>query len=274
VNAVQRPIVRTSAVTIFSLALLFFLSASYGAEDDCERQLGEDIRWVFLGFLFAVVLGDIASKFVRLFGDWDRTRAVSLARLSHLVLTLTVVLLSWIGWSLSVLHCVYPQPKLVFEVPTLFAFVDVVILTSYYALATGVDVHDAANGKLPSARHMLLWSMIIFIAYFLWDVLVAFVHPERDANFWQYGWVISLICSALASTAFGILRNHTPRHPPNAYFVYATDACLMSLFFAFRAVKQALYLLPKDHSAFQLWASVSTVLLLSFLFFLIRAWRI
>jgi hypothetical protein len=121
----------------------------------------------------------------------------------------------------------------------LFVIIDAAIFTSYYSLVLGIDVHAEENMALPSVRHALLWTIVIFVGYLTWDILVAHVHSEmEDSEYWQHRWWVSAVCSVLAYAAFVVLEGASP-NANDARFVYFTDGALIALFVAFRAMKES-----------------------------------
>jgi hypothetical protein len=74
-----------------------------------EVMLGDDIRWVFISFLFAITASEIVGKFSRIFLRWKEVGRGKVPALSHLILAMVVVVTSWLGWSLSTKGRLYPQ---------------------------------------------------------------------------------------------------------------------------------------------------------------------
>ncbi len=239
------------------LVVSLLLSLSFSAHGaTTKHQLGEDIRWVFVSFLFALVIAEIAQRFSKIFIGWNKVKARG-PKLLHLVFASIVVMLSWVGWSLAVIYGAYPEPTAIFELPTLFVFLDVALLISYYSLALGIDVCSQENPELPSIRHVLLWTVIIFAGYLLWDVLVA--HLRHD--FLEYKWWPSACCLVLATIAFAFLGKAKAK-PHDPWLVYYVDGALISLFVAFRAMKG---FKPWSRDTWNDFALMSAILVLMFI---------
>src|SRR5207247_9785578 len=73
---------------------------SRGAHMD-KAAIGEDMRWVFVSFLYAVVARDIASKISRVFCNWEKMAIIRCTALSHLALAAVVVTTCWLAWGLG-----------------------------------------------------------------------------------------------------------------------------------------------------------------------------
>ncbi len=105
-----------------------------------KAAIGEDIRWVFVSFLYAVVASDIASKISRVFCNWEKMAIIRRTALSHLALAAVVVITSWLGWSLGTASHSYAQVTDVISWPTLLVLMDFILLVFYYALVCGIEV--------------------------------------------------------------------------------------------------------------------------------------
>ena len=136
--------------------------------------IGEDIRWVFISFLFALVISEIAAKCGRLLLSWKEAGRGAFPTFSHLILAAVVVATSWLGWSLAIKHGFYtPIEETMFEASTMSLILDLMLLTLYYALVFGIRVPNAAEPQVTSPRHISFWTMVIFIGYLVWDLVTA-----------------------------------------------------------------------------------------------------
>lgn len=225
------------------------------AESSSKSQLGEDIRWVFGTFLFAFIVSEIAQKFAKLFNNRSHGGRHGFAIALRLALASTIALLSWIGWSLSVRLGAYPEPHTIFEPSALFVLIDAAIFTSYYSLVLGTEVSAKEPIPLPSTEHALRWTVIIFVGYLCWDLLVAYVHLNLDDSArWQYKFLPSAICSLLAIFARAGFRAARIKHDA-ASVVCLVDLALISLFTAFRALKDFIPWLPNTWDSQYLWGT-------------------
>jgi hypothetical protein len=241
--------------------------ANQGDNQPAERiQLAEDIRWVFGTFLFAFVTTEILKKLAGLLIAPTDKALHRPAALMHLGLAIVVVLLSWLGWSLAIAHGAYPNPGAIFEPQSLFLIVDFALLVSYYALVVGIDVHPEDSTDLPSIKHMLLWTVVIFVLYLVWDLLWVWTHGE----FMRVRCLVPAICVALAYIAYKTLANVKVK-PHDAWMVYFTDGALISLFVAFRSMRSSI---PRSEAwEFNQYSWLSLLLLIIFAVLLVLARR-
>jgi hypothetical protein len=195
-----------------------------------DTGIGEDLRWLFISFLFATVTSEIASKFSGLLREWRKLGPGKFPALSHAVLAAVVVITSWIGWSLETMHHSYPHVTEVFGRPTLLLIVDFGLLTFYYALVKGIDV-EACKGN---ARDPSLWSMLILAAYLLWDFLngVVMNYPAIHFGLRDYVSVIGMLMAGFAFLCFKNISAERPR------LVFVANVSLIFLFLSYRAMKQ------------------------------------
>jgi hypothetical protein len=206
-----------------------------------DTGIGEDLRWLFVSFLFATVTSEIASKFSTLFLDWRKRGPGRLPTLAHLILAAVVVMTSWIGWSLDTMHHTYPQVTEVFGFPTVLLVVDFALLTLYYALVKGIDVEKCNV----NARDASLWSLSILTTYLIWDFVAVRIH-HPVAQFWPRVYV-SLECGVFALLAFILLKDISAKHPVPVFFA---DISLVSLFLLYRALKQYATAVPSERRHF------------------------
>ena len=220
-------------------------------------NIGENLRWLFISFLFATVTSEIAAKFSVLLREWRRLTATRWPALSYLILAAVIVITSWIGWSLDLMHRGNVQVSQVFSLPTLILIVDFALLVCYYALVKGIEFESGANDRKHlrpalDSRDPALWSMWILGLYFVWDFLNdEVVYPK--GYFWIRGYP-SAVWTGLAVLVFVLLRKISPNRPA---LVCCGNISLVLLFLSYRAMKQWETTLPLDHR--HLVASVSLV---------------
>src|SRR5262245_36416298 len=102
-----------------------------------EGDAPQTVRHVFVGMLFALVVADIASAFVRI-SDHPLTE-ISWAAIAHLTLGLILVAASWVGWCLSTAHGSVAPIKRVPSVPFLVLLIDVALVIVYFKLTADAE---------------------------------------------------------------------------------------------------------------------------------------
>jgi len=198
------------------------------------KLLGEDIRWVFISFLYAGVATEIAVKLSTLIRNWRKTGQQRWPTLSHLILAGVVVGTSWLGWSLALRHGSYPPVTEIFGRPTLLVIVDFGLLVIYHCLVSGVNVDVEPQND---AEHTSYWIMVVLIGYVGWDFVTYFVIPSPETRFWTCSWM-SVVCAIFAMGAFSVLRQISSIHP---WAGFAADISLLALFLLYRVMKELRY---------------------------------
>jgi hypothetical protein len=195
-----------------------------------DTGIGEDLRWLFISFLFATVTSEIASKFSTLVREWKRLGRGKFPALLHAILAAVVVITSWIGWSLETMRHSYPHVTEVFGRPTSLLIVDFALLVFYYAMVKGIDV-EACN---ENARDPSVWSMSILAAYLIWDFLNG-VMMNYSAIHFGLAEYVSIFGTLMAVLAFLCFKNIPAERP---ILVSVANASLIFLFLSYRALKQ------------------------------------
>lgn len=191
------------------------------ASDDSRR-----LRITIVEVLYALTIAEVATRIARLVAD-GHTPLTAPAAFAHLTLAMCLVTTSWVDWPQSKAPGNVAPVDGVFSWGFVILLVDVIIVIFYFILAQGVD--PSTGG---SAANETLWTLLVFGAYVLWDVLTNTVSPA--GRFWARG-RISLACTLVAALIWYGLRGVT-----GDAAVVLTDAALIALVFLFRALKQGL----------------------------------
>jgi hypothetical protein len=195
--------------------------------------LAENLRWVFVSFLFALVTGKIAEKFSTLIRRWNKVGVDRLPALLHLILAAVVVVTSWVGWSIETKSD--PSVGEVFGWPTWLLILDIALLICYFVLVSGIKVGTHVPND---AVHVAWWSMWILLLYVLWDFTVGSLVPPRPGSWCAQHVGVSLACAFLAILFFFLVRGGRIQSSSSVCWA---DVALISLFLLFRAWKQYSY---------------------------------
>jgi hypothetical protein len=166
------------------------------------------LRHEFVGMMFALAIGEVAvqaSVLVRA-GNWMHF----LPAYSHLFLAAIVIAASWVGWTLSPSPGARQDVRNVFQFSFVVLLLDVFLVVVYFILAKTVDIAGEGTIKLnASARPETFWILVIFGAYFVWDVITKIVIYllEHRGEGWarKYG-SASLCCGWLSRSLNGQMR--------------------------------------------------------------------
>lgn len=214
------------------------------AAHENEEERGKELHREFVGMLFALATAELAVQAATVvnsgLGLWD-----CLPAYCHLGLGFAIVATSWVGWGWS--KSSLSNIKSVFSSDFVELVLDVWLVAVYFFVAKGVELPTEVNGRLeivPSFANEVLWIVVIFGTYVVWDVWTKFVVGQRRDKetgrllIVQRGWA-SVVCAALAYLAFRLL---SPNSAPDSTQVVLGDLSLVSLVFLFRAMKtQNLY---------------------------------
>jgi hypothetical protein len=208
-------------------------------EPQIVDALGIELRFVFVEMLFALTIAEVATQVATLAADGlGITQAPS--SYSHLFLAIIVVAASWIGWKNSEAAGNKLPVEEIFSLGFWVLLLDVALVIFYFILVRGAE--KSINGVVtPSVANETKWILIIFIGYFVWDVLTKAVpHVEHKSlrkrlfgqELWGRGW-ISFTCVALAVLIWFVSRGVSTQAG-----VVLTDVSLIALALLFRSLKQ------------------------------------
>jgi hypothetical protein len=197
-----------------------------------------EIRFVFVEMLFALTIAEVATQVATLVEGGVGLREAA-SSYTHLLLATILVAASYIGWKNSVAKGNRSPVEEVFRLGFLVLLLDLALVVFYFILARGAEkpVHQVVT---PSAQNETTWILIIFVGYFIWDVLTkavptvtgrSFVRRIFGIELWERGW-ITFVCVLLAGLIWWLLKNASSQTG-----VVLADLSLLSLVLLFRAFK-------------------------------------
>ncbi len=215
--------------------------------DEGEKRYGA----TFVNILFGLVVTQAAVGLaVELVDSWTLgTDSLQETRVAHLLVAITLTVLSWIGYHQSQQ---YPPFLIKFiNIPFFQFFLDVSMVVAYYMVVAVAENTDAGTGVAiaPSAWPETVLILAIFILYSAWDGLgyLLFRDPyyssrletPRDPvmEFGARRWVtiVFLGLMAVLTVLVGLWGPTTPGG------VIAVDAAIITLLLAYRLSKQAFH---------------------------------
>jgi len=228
-----------------------------------ESKAEPKLRHEFVGMMFALAIGEVAVQTAVLIraGNWVHF----LPAYSHLFLTAILIAASWVGWTLSPSPGARKDVQGVFQMGFLVLLVDVFLVVVYFILAKTVDIVGEGSPRLNASAHPeSVWILVIFVTYFVWDILTKIViyQIERRPEPWfrNYGsrMVPTVICLGLAWVAKPLFDRADAPH------VLTADLALLSLVMLFRALKGLIDSLTKPNIPRKLPVAWTAVCLLGF----------
>lgn len=212
--------------------------------DRGEKRYGA----TFVNILFGLVVAEAAIQFSRELVKWwgNGWEAVDEARLAHLLVAITLTVLSWIGYHQSQQ---YPPFLIKFiNIPFFHFILDVSMVVVYYVVVAVAENSDPTTGPLisKSPRPEAILVFAAFALYVLWDLLGyrIFRDPEYskrlatprnpETKLGPRRWVTAVFCCATGILA-GVIWWVDPVTPAS---VIASDVILVLVLFLYRLCKQ------------------------------------
>lgn len=164
-----------------------------------------ELRRTFIAMLFALVAATVAQQISELLfvvtGGWDSAssptkmfdnllaeRGALFATLSHSLLALLLVSMSWVMWSKSQAGGLKKDISSIFSKEFVILLVEVFLVVLYFAIVKTVEQNFqeytskktiSAYVGVTSARPEALQLMWVFSVYFIWDFIVDVVTSPR-----------------------------------------------------------------------------------------------
>ncbi len=241
-----------------------------------------NVRLVFVQMLFALAVGQLALKLGDLVvGSSIKTDSLSYYQntliqypyvFTHLLLSIIIITTSWIGWQASKSSNYSQLSAAIFSFEYVVLLTDIFLVICYFIIVRGTEI-SSTQGMIDKGTLRLIypvlepncfietfWSMIIFIVYFIWDVVTKYFSAEfqledSGSNFFRkYRASISRgaimrILPTLVCCIFSIIIFLVCCHDSN-YGTALVDLILICLFLTFRGWKQILdktYVLKEEH---------------------------
>lgn len=180
-------------------------NASQGANSASNNLSQNDLRRTFIAMLFALVAATIAQQIGELLfvltGGWNFASSPTQiwqniqfgngmlsASLSHGLLALLLLSMSWVMWSKSQAAGHRSEISNVFSKEFIILLTEVFLVVLYFSIAKTMEQNFpeylksnsiAAYVGTTSARPEALQLMWVFGIYFVWDIMVDVVHSPR-----------------------------------------------------------------------------------------------
>ena len=190
----------------------------------------------FVAMLFALAAAEVATESVEFAKRIRESKwqANDLAGLSHLVLSLTVIATSWVGWNASHYHGSKRSKELsVFSLDFIEMLLDVVLVIVYFLLVKNAEQPDTNGAVVPAFRCDAMYIAVILLLYFLWDCVSKCEKFAMEIK----RIAISLACFLLAVAAIYCTRDTAE----TLWSTLAMNVSLLSLMLLFRAWKSYRY---------------------------------
>lgn len=165
-----------------------------------EMSFDKDLRWLLIGMLFALVIGEIASQTgrlvaaVRVLKPFANNKSSEFwAIVAHLILVTTVVTTSWVGWSMSLRNDAQ-HLHWVFSWPFVLLLIDLAIVICYFLMVGAVTAPKDAWVFVPSAREDSFLLLVIFWGYFFWGIVNQLCLNNGWDQLWAHAWPTLVGC--------------------------------------------------------------------------------
>jgi hypothetical protein len=212
-----------------------------------------NLRFEFVGMLFALTIGQVAIEC----GDIAMKDLIGWQYLyiyAHLLLATVIIATSWVGWQTS--HS-FGNTRLIhsnFSSQFIILLVDIFLVICYFIIVRGAEEYykePAWSQANPDGKNQTLWTVVIFVTYFLWDALtklwIPFYRATTDDQhnikyvketrvdfdtFWRRA-RYTLICLALAFFAYFAMSGESSENK-----IVCLDLYLIFVFVLFRGLKE------------------------------------
>lgn len=208
---------------------------------------GAILRITFVEMLFALAVGQVGIRAADLASMEGSNRFVGV---SHLILGLVVIAASWFGWQRSAVRSARQEVERLFSVAFLGLLLDVGLVIIYFILVQELDI-DSTDGVAtisPNASPEAFWILVIFISYFVWDIVTDVLSPgsmpsqstlARKISLWARVVVACTACSFVAAllSCLVLIAARRCSSPKSVVFL---DIALLAVVLLFRVLKPVL----------------------------------
>ncbi len=218
---------------------------------DAQTKGTPKLRIEFIGMAFALAIGQIGLEIGDFFyKDGGHSLLDFPYVLSHLILCIYIISSSWIGWQTSMSQGNLEALKDPFSISFVILLIDLFLVICYFSLVKSVENllpvkeagKEAMTKRAPESVYGVMWSLIIFGSYFVWDIFSklivedpishkAQVTAESQEKFLKRG-LQSLGCFIITLI---LIRPMTSGKAPSQ--IVFTDVALFFTFVLFRGLK-------------------------------------
>jgi hypothetical protein len=211
------------------------------------------LRFEFVGMLFALAIGEVAIEISKLLCS-NLPISLWYYSLTHLILATFIIAMSWIGWQSSKSYGNIVTIDSIFSFPFIILLIDITLVIIYFIIANGGEhyISESKSMEKASAKNETFWVMIIFIIYFIWDIVTksVVILYEKDGNGRykkKYKCNFSELFNRSIATIFCLIVSvyfylHYLGKDLTGIQVLFVDVNLLLLFLLFRGWKQKLIL--------------------------------
>lgn len=206
-----------------------------------------NLRKVFVQLLFSLAIGQVALKSGSLVVAGATMNDYYYSYL-HLLLCVIIITSSWVGWHNSKSPHNSDAVESVFSLQYAILLVDMFLVVCYFIIVNGAEVDSKLeNIPLPNSHIEVMWTMIIFSTYLIWDIITKLV--EFDFKYDHDSKTIKrkirltkIFPKRIAPTflcwAFSVIFYYYMNDENRIHFVAIIDVILIALFLTFRGFKQ------------------------------------
>lgn len=212
---------------------------------------GLKLQYTFVAMLFALAAASVATSAADVFslmGSADEFFRF-LPAISHMILALLVISMSWIEWSRAMANrAEKDRLRTMVEWRFLLLLLDVGLVVLYFLLAREIEIREvlaeATDGYVkrmeladPSSSGEIKWSIWIFGGYLIYDFAIDVI-MNKPWNPWLClrNMIVGCFASVLSiGLLFGI--RSLVSSSPTAVSVVWTDVAIVAVFAVFRLLK-------------------------------------
>lgn len=210
---------------------------------------GLKLQHTFVAMLFALAAASVATSAADVFslmGSADEFFRF-LPAISHMILALLVISMSWIEWSRAMANRAdKDRLKTMVEWRFLLLLLDVGLVVLYFLLAREIEIREvlaeATDGYVkrmeladPSSSGEIKWSLWIFGGYLIYDFAIDVIMNKRR-KLWFKNMIVGCFASVVSIVLLFAIRSLVSSSPTAASVVW-TDVAIVAVFAGFRLLK-------------------------------------
>ncbi len=232
------------------------------------------LRHTLVSMLFALVIAEVAiqaSNVLTVAGDrWGEIEIARLfesapardiwllvAPMSHLLLVMILICMSWVGWSRSIYRSDTRDVTKIYSINFLLLLIELALVVLYFVLARSVELrHSSLTSQEdisalipnPSGAPEALWLTTIYAGYFVWDFFADALpryYPKSSRPFFEQipilsgitvvisGVLVRCLISAVSAIAAFVVFRISSESSGDPLAAVCADMALMCIVFWF-----------------------------------------
>jgi len=184
-----------------------------------QNNKTSELRFTFIGMVFALAISNVGIQLSDFVNNGYSVFCYPDV-LTHLFLFIFIIASSWIGWKNSNASGNKQDIADCFGISFIILLLDLFLVFCYFILVESVKrLYNA-----PDYKSEILWSLIIFIGYFFWDIITIFEVKNKNRLKIKIHWkdllsdgYQSLTCAIILCLLYFLLKDNNPTKISSVY---------------------------------------------------------